>query len=117
MKKGFTLVELLGVIVILGVIGAIVTPVIQNSLKESAKDSCKMQVESFKKAARNYFNQNPFALDNYSSVSLKTLQNNGFLKEGNIKNPVTGGNFNLNNVVTIDKSSGVEYKYNYSDCG
>lgn len=118
MKKGFTLVELLGVIVILGVIGAIVTPVIQNSLKESAKDACMRQVDSFKKAARNYFNQNPFALDDDSyTVSLRTLQNNGFLKEGDIKNPVTGGNFNLNNVVTIYKGSSVEYRYSYNDCG
>jgi len=114
MKKGFTLIELLGVIVVLGVIGAIVTPVIQNSLKQSAIDACDMQVESFKKAARNYVNQNPFARSS-GSVKLKTLQEKGFLKEGEIKNPL-GGNFDLNHVVTIS-SNGSEYNYNYTDCG
>ena len=48
MKKGFTLVELLGVIVILGIVGVIVTPLIMNAINESrqtASDSQKIAIE------------------------------------------------------------------------
>ncbi len=111
MKKGFTLIELLGVIVILGIIGVIVTPVVQNSLKESGVDACKMQVESFIKAARNYTSQNPYK--EYTSVTLSKLQEEGFLNSGEIKNP-KGGTFDLNSIVTINKDASGTYSYTYS---
>lgn len=111
MRKGFTLVELLGVIVILGIIGVIVTPVVQNLIKESGVDACKIQVESFIKAAKNYTSQNPYK--DYSSVTLSKLQEDGFLEGGEIKNP-TGGNFDLNSSVIITKNGYGNYSYTYN---
>lgn len=114
MKKGFTLVELLGVIIILGIIGAIAIPIVQNSIKESGVNACKMQVESFIKAAKNYTSQNPYKT--YNSVTLSKLQEEGFLKSGEIKNP-KGGTFSLSSIVTITKNESGAYLYTYNyDC-
>ena len=114
MKKGFTLVEVLGVMVVLGIIGAIVTPVVQNSINESATKSCEIQIKLFEKAARNYTSQNPYKT--YTSVTLRELQDGGFLKSGEIKNP-KGGNFDLDSVIDITKDASGNYLYSYNfDC-
>ena len=39
MKKGFTLVELLGVVVLLGIIATIVVTIVDRSLKENRKNA------------------------------------------------------------------------------
>lgn len=46
MKKGFTLVELLAVVIILGVVALIATPAITNVIKESKMTTYKMSVEN-----------------------------------------------------------------------
>ena len=51
-KKGFTLVELLGVIVILGIIGLIVTPLVLGTINDSEENVNEMQVETIKRAAK-----------------------------------------------------------------
>ena len=43
MKKGFTLAELMGVIVILGIIATIVTLAIDSSIKNSRYETCLVQ--------------------------------------------------------------------------
>ena len=60
MKKGFTLVELLGVIVILGIIGMITVPLVQRTIIENNQKLCQDQVTSFERAARNYANKNVY---------------------------------------------------------
>ncbi len=121
MKKGFTLVELLGVIVILGVIGVIVTPLTQNIILENNEKMCKMQITSFEKAAREYTNKNAFKLDCPSgncdeiyNVSISDLQDEGFLDDGNIKNPVKGTNFDLNTTIAIGMSN-KQFTFKYED--
>ena len=112
MKKGFTLIELLGVIVVLGIIGLLVTPIIQSTLKENSMKSCEAQIESFKRAARNYTSQNPYKT--YGDVTLKELQLAGFLREGEIKNP-RGGVFDLESKVIITKNGSTgTYTYEYT---
>lgn len=46
MKKGFTLVELLAVVIILGIVALIATPAITNVIKESKMATYKMSVEN-----------------------------------------------------------------------
>lgn len=116
MKKGFTLIELLGVIVILGIIGLIVTPIIQSSLKSSAKKTCEMQVESFKRAAKNYVSQNPFAFtcDKEEECTEEKPKEWHFLpsdlKDAGLLDDFDSSKYTENIIIEFD---GKKYKYTY----
>lgn len=101
-KKAFTLIELLGVIVILGIIGVIVTPIIQNTIDNSNKKLCNEQIDSFKKAAKNYIASNPFTNLNEGTteITIGELQNKGYIENQELKNP-KGGNFSVNSIIKI----------------
>ena len=74
-EKGFTLVELLAIIVILAIIALIATPIIlntiENSRKGSAQDSAWATIEATKLAYAEYLATNAAASPN-SSVSFNS---------------------------------------------
>lgn len=53
-KKGFTLVELLGVIIVLGIIAMITIPRVNDSLKEARKNAFEDSVKAILVAVQNY---------------------------------------------------------------
>lgn len=53
-NKGLTLVELLGVLVVLGIIVVIVTPSITKNLKASEIELCEHQLDSLVAASQNW---------------------------------------------------------------
>lgn len=53
-NKGLTLVELLGVLVVLGIVVAIVVPNITKNLKSSQVELCYHQIDSLKAASANW---------------------------------------------------------------
>ena len=55
LKKGFTLVELLAVIVILAVIALITTPIITGVLRDSREEAFKDSVSSLISITQNYY--------------------------------------------------------------
>lgn len=117
-KKGFTLIELLGVIVILGIIATITTPLVQRIIVESKEKAYNDQVSSFEKAAKSYTSSKIFQMKKCTSgcpVSLKTLQEGGFLPTGDIENAVSGETINLSNkvIITYDGET-FTYKYDTS---
>lgn len=85
-NKGFTLVELLGVIIILGIIAMIVTPKIGSSLKKEKKELCKIQYENILAAARVYGADHLLEINSGDIITLKDLQDGGYI-EKNLKNP------------------------------
>ncbi len=89
MKKGFTLVELLGVIIILGVISLITFPIIDKSIKNGKEKSLEQVIHNIEKAAYEYSIKNELLYSTvYNKIELSTLISSGFLKE-NIINPIT----------------------------
>ena len=89
MKKGFTLVELLGVIIILGVIALITFPIINKSIKSSKEKALEQVINNIEDAAYKYSISNDIGYQTfYNKIELSTLVNSGILKD-NIINPVT----------------------------
>lgn len=65
MKKGFTLVELLGVLVILGILSVIVSQLIIDRVRENTKKTEELAKQVIISGARDYVvnNQNDFPYD------------------------------------------------------
>ena len=92
MKKGFTLVELLGVIVILGLIAMIAIPTINSALNSSRQKAYDEQVDTIEDTARTYMSKNSLKLPNQTEgngcyVSVATMQKAGLLNSDDIENP------------------------------
>lgn len=113
-KNGFTLIEVLAVIIILGVIGLIVMPVVTNSLKESKDELLEVQLTNIKEAAKTWsadnINKLPTIKDGSKNITLEKLQNEGYIDEG-IKNPKTDELFNAKAVCVNIKFNGNKYIY------
>ena len=88
--KGYTLVELLAVLVILGVIIMISVPAITGVINSSKEKSYDEQVKILENAARTYMSENSTLLpDNGSSfnVTIDKLKESGLISDEEIKNP------------------------------
>ena len=124
MKKGFTLVELLGVIVILAIISMIAVPLIDRSINKSDEDLYNTQINQLVKAAKNYYAE-PENIDGLPqgdgdsvTVPLEALQKGGYLPT-KVDNPKTGEPFNptLSYVTVTKKGNHFEYKATVDDTG
>ncbi|OZU89725.1 hypothetical protein CIL03_00870 [Virgibacillus indicus] len=115
-EKGFTLVELLAVIVILGIILAIAVPSIGNVISSSKGDADKANKELMENAARLAHISD--GTPDVSEYTLDTLVSDGFLEELPI-DPNTDEEYT--GKVTVAKKSnetennGFSYKYEESD--
>ena len=76
MKKGFTLVELLGVMVIMSVIIAVAFPIVINIIKEKKEKTENYEIQMIENAAKLYFKENT----NDSCVNISTLQRGKYLE-------------------------------------
>ena len=74
-KKGFTLTELIVVIVIIGLVLLIVIPVSSNIMQNNAEEKGKFYVQTLENAVNTYCDM--YKTDN---VTLKELKNEGLFK-------------------------------------
>ena len=92
-KQGFTLVELLGVIIILGVLALLIIPTIDKSLKAGKQKLYDNQIENIELAANSWALDNLFALpendDEYIIVELGQIKASWYIDK-EIINPLTG---------------------------
>ena len=100
-KKGFTLVELLAVILILSGISIVAVVSITTSLDKRGTKECDEQKELAINAAKIYFAMH----NNVSSVSVSTLISNNYFNKNSKIDKLDG-----NSTVTFSKADG--YKYN-----
>ncbi|MBR3897792.1 MAG: prepilin-type N-terminal cleavage/methylation domain-containing protein [Bacilli bacterium] len=111
-NKGFTLVELLAVIVMIAIVASISVPIIISVINDSRAKSYDRQVEMIKDAAERYVNENALEFSE-NKVSVETLKSTGYLKADKIKNPKRPSE-ELNGCVNIT-SSGNKNTYTYSE--
>lgn len=106
-KKGFTLAELIGVIVVLSLICLITVPAIASVLKTNKKSLCETQLSNILAAAKSYVSENllsmPIKDGDYKIITIGDLIENGFI-EDNIQNPVTKEEIDPEIEITIKKN-------------
>lgn len=103
MKKGFTLVELLGVIVLLGILSIVIIPKIGDSISNGKQQAYNVQVETIKKATNDFLTENTNMLDNdTTTITLGTLKQGGYLPI-KFQNPMTKKDFSNESRITIKK--------------
>lgn len=108
-NKAFTLVELLGVIVLLGILSIVIIPKIGDSLENSKETALLTQEEQIKKAAYDFLVEHTELLDESDTITLKlgTLKQGGYLPIKLI-NPKTRKPLSNESTITITKN---ENKY------
>ena len=117
-KNGFTLAELLGVMVLLSLISIITVPAVTQSLNSYKTKLCNSQINQIEVAAESWAKDNILLLpeddgDTYS-VDLKTLSDYGYI-ESKINNPVTNENFDLELAYVNITKKGKRYIYKMDD--
>jgi type IV pilus assembly protein PilA len=117
-KKGFTLIEILAVIVIIGIVIVIVVPTVSNIVSSSKDDSYKRTVNNIEDAAQLYITRNPSVLSSlkdptdYAEISLQQLVNDNLL-ESTIKDQRTNTNISLNTKVMVQLLASGDYSYKF----
>ena len=120
-KEGFTLVELLAVIVIIGIIYLIVFPSVTSFIDKSKEKSYNIQVDLIEKASKKWVVDNtdellkkdPYHLNNIN-LTLTTLKKDGYLQDEFIENPKTK-KIMTGCVVVSYQSNKNQYEYTYED--
>lgn len=122
MKKGFTLIEVLAIIVILGIIASIIGVSVSGTIDNTKNRSYQQQVHTIEKAASMWAVENTQLLPSSGTctITIEDLYNSGHLP--NIpKNPVDGGVMNGKvDIYYYAEKNQYTYKYNavstYSEC-
>ena len=120
-NKGFTMAEMLGVVVILSIILLIAVPSIINSLKSAEKQEYETFLDDLYLATESYVQHNyelfyPESGTGLDSVLISDLIDKGYLN-GNITNPKTGEQIKYENSsirLSKDENGIIQYEYIYS---
>lgn len=117
-KKGFSLIELLGVLCVLGILACIVAVPVTKSIKDANINACKSQFQTVIEAAKQWGNENIYSLpddiNETSTVSILTLKEAGLL-ENDLKNPIDKSNIDDTIVVNIKKTGKRRWEYSINE--
>ncbi len=116
--KGFTLVELLAVIIILGLIALITIPAINNIISDSQEKAYNEQIKRIESIARNWGVTNTKLLPDSGTyyLSLDTLKEEGLLKDEDIKNPKDKSVMNGCVAIRFDEQTNQYVYYYLEEC-
>ena len=119
MKKGFTLIEVLAVIVILSIISLIVFPEVNKIIKNSKQKSYDTQINNLIRATMNLAEEDnslyPIGSDNISCISMTRLMQAGKIETDVIYDPRDTSK-RLDGYIVISYNSVYnQYIYEYKD--
>ncbi|MBE6138251.1 MAG: type II secretion system protein [Firmicutes bacterium] len=119
MKKGFTLVELLAVLSILGILAVIIIPSVATTIKNSRVAAYDKQLYVLATATEKWGTQHLNELpettsNNIVAVDFETLYQAGEIASYPVQNPITGND--LEGCILISYNLQYkQYEYKYSD--
>ena len=117
-NKGFTLAELLAVIVILGLVAVIAVPAVTKTLGGTKAELCEDQLKNIKEAARLYGSDHMLELPDSEgetkTITLQDLQMGGYIKE-NLENPKNKQVIDSSLLIKITKQGQNKWKYEVED--
>lgn len=120
MKKGFTLIELICVITILGLIALIAIPTVNTMINSSKEKALQEQINLIEKTAKNYMTRNYNALPSRdggsSCVSIEQMKQAGFLSDEDIKNPTDEAKTLTGSVKVVWEKNKYTYTYSEKTC-
>ncbi len=114
-KKGFTLVELLAIIVLLGLVALLSFNAIDKYIKQSRDKMYETQVNNIILSAKNWGVDHPLLLPQYEGdtkeITLGFLMDEGYV-DLEIENPKTRKQFSKHIVILITKKEEI-YEYEF----
>lgn len=113
-KKGFTLVELLAVIVLIAIIASITTVIIKNVLKDSKNELTDLQKKYIEDAAEQYYIREGMS-KNVNCVNVSELLEKDYFNSVEIKNPKNEDNM-TGSVKIVENANQYSYEYQDSLC-
>lgn len=117
-KKGFTLIEIVAIIILLSVIALITYPIVNNLINDSREDLYDEQIHELLRLSNAWVAGNASKLKNengYSyALSFEELASQGYIVEENVRNPKTGERFPGCIMVTYNSISS-SYDVNYDE--
>lgn len=107
-NRGFTLVELLGIIVVLGIIATIATPIVQKTIKQNREKMYNVIVEQLIDSSKDWAAKNSSNLPDEDGesvdVTLGELKESGLLQI-NVVNPKNNNVFSNQSYVRITRKN------------
>lgn len=123
MKNGFTLIELIAIIAVLGILATITMPIVTKSIKDSRLKAYDEQITIIKDASKKYVLEYSLnhsitlpSSDNETPlcINLETLKQVGLLENKELINPKDETVMNGSVIVTYEGTYN-NYEYNYND--
>ena len=113
-KKGFTLVELLAVIVILALIAIIAFPNVTKLIKGAKKDTNTVQFSVIEESLKNYIAEHAATLNDGDHVCISDLKADGLIENKKIINPENREEYKGCFTLTWDNSHN-QFIYEYTE--
>ena len=114
-KNAFTLIELLGVLLLLAIIALITFPIIDKILTSAKEEAYNRQKDNIIEAARLYVTENGNYNTSQKQLSFQTLIDAGFLKDGDILDPRDSSKTMPGCILYNWSDSKNQYIYEYSE--